>query len=75
MNKLIDKYLDEGYYRGGKKAKQAKRTKFNADVQDMVKKLGGHGGKVDWDTVAHLFNTGKDVEYTAKRIVDIQKGK
>ena len=71
MNTLVDKYLGEGY----KKAKEAKRVKFNAAVQDMVKKLGGHGGKVDWDTVSHLFNTGKDVEYTAKRIVDIQKGK
>lgn len=71
-------WIKEGKYgsRGfdaaiGKREKQ--RQKFNAKVSKEVEKLGGHPGKIDWDTVNHMWFSDKDFRETAKSIYQIQK--
>ena len=65
------KYHGSGAARGKWKTKQ-KKIAWMKQMSAKVGKLGGHEGKIDWDTATHLFNQGKNVDDVAKIIVKHQ---
>jgi len=53
-------------------SKKAKKQKWMKQMSGKVGKLGGHEGKIDWDTATHLYNQGKSPDDVAKVIVKNQ---
>jgi hypothetical protein len=49
-----------------------KRQFYMAQLSDEVKRLGGHPGKIDWDTATYLYNAEVDFKQAAEKIVVIQ---
>ena len=57
-----------------KQTLQLSRRLYFGTVQAHVEALGGHGGKINWSTVEHAFNTGIEAKDAATAVIKEQKG-